>query len=112
MSQTFKTEEDYVRYSLKNFRPNRNEEACSTHPKGEECPSIGAWVHDEGTFQEYTYTCEDCEQEVERFVKNEDGSLTDNLYIHKDVEDKSLTDCCKACYIKRKKADQAFWSED
>lgn len=136
MTQTFKTEEEYVRYRLNSFRPNRREEACSTHPKGEECPSIGAWVHDEGGFQEYSYTCqecydhsleaikaffhnpgtevficEDCYTDYQRFVKNEDGSLTDNLYIHKDVEDKSLTDCCKACYVKRKKADIDYWSD-
>ena len=58
------------------------------------------------------FICEDCDVEHQRFVKSEDGSLSDNLYNHKDVEDKSLTDCCKACYDKRKKADIDYWSED
>lgn len=137
MSKTFKTEEDYVRYRLINFRPNRREETCETFHEEGERPSIGAWLHDEGGFQEYSYTCqqcyddsleaikaffhnprsevficEDCNTDHERFIKGEDGSLIDNLYIHKDVEDKSLTDCCKACYSKRKKADIDYWSED
>lgn len=138
MTQTFKTEEDYVRYSLSKFRPNRKEEVCDTFHREGERPSIGAWLHDEGTFYEYSYTCqqcydvsleeikaffhnptsgmnmficEDCDTDHERFIKGEDGSLTDNLYVHKDVEDKSLTDCCKACYDKRKKADKAFWED-
>ena len=138
MAQTFKTEEDYVRYRLIGFRPNRKEEVCETFHEEGERPSIGAWVHDEGYFQEYIHTCqecydaslesikaffhdpnsdtnwficEDCDVYFERFVKNEDGSLTDNLYIHKDVEDKSLTYCCETCYDKRKEADKAFWED-
>lgn len=136
----YENKEQYVQYKVsKSFKLGHMEQDNCSNPDHEGCKAVGSFVHREDGFTEYDsacteclrsfesgladefdnagkseegFYCEDCEAFTPYLVKNEDGSVEDGLLIHRDVEDRSMTDCCVSCYTKRVRRDEQFWCDE